>query len=181
MNAFAFAIVVGALLALLGASLGYGGGIPIGFAILPLALALVGVGTGGRALADPGMSPLVVALAVLLAACAIGLAVLAVAQASPMSFSTAASALLRPAFVIFVTVIVGFGVVGLLVGHLPAVPALAVVLGACLLAAGVAGLERVADIGFWLSVAGWVALGISDWGGGVTSSAGSSPGERGAR
>jgi hypothetical protein len=163
-SAYGLAIVIGALLALLGASLGFGGGSVIGFAMLVVALVLLGVGTAGRAVTEPSMSGVLVALAMLVAACSIGLAVIALATPVRSPLSDVAGILLRPVFVVLIVAVVAFAGAGLVSGQLPRVPSLGVALGACLLAAGLAEQERIADVGFWLSMAGWVVLGVLDWG-----------------
>jgi hypothetical protein len=74
--------------------------------------------------------------------------------------------LLRPTFVALLVTMIAFAIAGGLARDLPAIPASAVAIGAILLSAGLVGQERVADVGFWVTLAGWAGLGASPWGGG---------------
>ncbi len=74
-----------------------------------------------------------------------------------------AERLLRPSFLALVIALTVFAMVGGVAQQLPFVPATAVTLGAVLLAASLAGRERIAEIGFWALTAGWVALGALPW------------------
>ncbi|MGD2071336.1 MAG: hypothetical protein PVI57_21885, partial [Gemmatimonadota bacterium] len=156
------ALVVGALLGFLGASLGYGLGIRLGFALLPVALGLFAVGVIGRTNAVRGTGPVFRIGSRVVALLAVAMAGLAMAEALLPDVDLVPA--LTAAFVVFMASIAVFGFTGLVAGHLHVLPALAVSFGATLLLGGPVALERVADIGFWLSVVGWVALGLVSWG-----------------
>lgn len=63
-------------------------------------------------------------------------------------------------FVLFMTTVTLFGIVGLISGSIPLVAAILLVVGASLLAAG-AWQERLGDIGFLVATAGLVLLGAN--------------------
>jgi len=160
-------LIVAALLALIGASLGYGSGVTLGFALLPLALLCFAAGVVGGAVVDARLHGGVRVLALALAACAGALALvggLHALEAAPVR--AVAEWLLRPTFVALLVTMIAFVIVGALARDLPAIPASAVAIGVLLLSAGLVGQERVADIGFWVTLAGWSGLGASPWGGG---------------
>lgn len=160
-------LIVAALLALVGASLGYGSGVTLGFALLPVALLCFAAGVVGGAVVDSGLHGGVRFLALAVAVCAGGLALVAGLHALETAPVRAiAEWLLRPTFVALLVAMIAFVIVGALARDLPAIPASAVAIGALLLSAGLVDQERVADIGFWVTLAGWAGLGASPWGGG---------------
>ena len=63
-------LIVAALLAFIGASLGYGSGVTLGFALLPVALLCLAAGVVGGAVVDARLSGGVRVAALALAACA---------------------------------------------------------------------------------------------------------------
>jgi hypothetical protein len=160
-------LIVAALLALVGASLGYGSGVMLGFTLLPVALLCFAAGVVGGAVVDARLHGVVRVLALALAACASVLALvgsLSALEAAPVR--AISEWLLRPTFIALLVAMIAFVIVGALARDLPAIPASAVATGALLLSAGLVGQERVADIGFWVTLAGWAGLGASPWGGG---------------
>jgi hypothetical protein len=160
-------LIAAALIALIGASLGYGNGLTLGFALLPVALLCLAAGVVGGAVVDDRLHGGVRVVALALAACAGVLALvggLHAIEAAPVR--TIAEWLLRPTFVALLVAMIAFVIAGALVRDLPAIPASAVAIGAVLLSAGLVGSERVADVGFWVMLAGWAGLGASPWGGG---------------
>lgn len=68
--------------------------------------------------------------------------------------------ILTGVFVLFMTTVTLFGIVGLISGRIPLVAAILLVVGAPLLAAG-AWQERLGDIGFLVATAGLVVLGAN--------------------
>jgi hypothetical protein len=158
-------LIVAAFIALMGASLGYGGGVAVGFALLPVAMLCFAVGVVGGAVVDARLHGYVRVLALALAACACALALagsLSALETAPVQ--AIAGWLLRPTFVALLVAMIAFAIAGALARDVPAIPAAAVATGALLLSAGLADLERIADIGFWVTLAGWASLGASPWG-----------------
>jgi hypothetical protein len=78
----------------------------------------------------------------------------------------AAEGILRPAFLVLIVAIIAFVVVGAWQRDLPILPAAAVAIGSGLLIAALLGQERIADVGFWSAIAGWIGLGALPWGSG---------------
>lgn len=165
MNLFGGLVVAAALLAFVGASLHYGYGVRAGAALLPIALLIGAAGIVGLASTSPGLGPLVLGLAMSVAVCAVVLSVLGSLQILEDSrVGPKAERLLRPGFLALLVAIVGFATVGLLTQTVPVVPSVAVAGGTALLAASLPGRERMAEVGFWSSTAGWVGLGVLPWG-----------------
>jgi hypothetical protein len=166
MTTWGLVLVTGTVIGFLGASLGFGGGLPIGMAMLPVALLLMTIGIVGNAVATPGLHQAVLLLAGVVAVCAIGMIVVgAVSAIATEPLRDTAESLLRPMFAALIAAVVVFAVGGVVLGGLPIIPAIVVAVGACLLGwGGLVDQERIADIGFWTSTAGWIGLGLMSWG-----------------
>jgi hypothetical protein len=67
---------------------------------------------------------------------------------------------------VLIVAIIAFAVVGAWQRDLPILPAAAVAIGSGLLIAALLGQERIADVGFWSAIAGWIGLGALPWGSG---------------
>jgi hypothetical protein len=158
-------LIVAALLALVGASLGYGSGVALGYALLPVALVLLASGIVGRAVVTPDLDRAVVALGIVVAIVALLLAATgAISGLAIEPARHAAEDVLRPTFLALIVAIIAFALVGAWQRDLPIVPAAAVAIGSGMLIAALLGQERIADIGFWSAFAGWIGLGALPWG-----------------
>jgi len=165
MNPAGSLLVAAAVLALVGASLGFGGGIVVGFALIPLALILLAAGIVGSVIVTPDLDRVFVLLATGAASCAVLMALLGMLMAVDYEgIRRTVEGLLRPGFAILVLAIVVFAITGMATRQLPVFPAGAVAVGTLLLGAGLVEQERVADLGFWTSLAGWTGLGLMPWG-----------------
>lgn len=163
-KAAGFMLSAGALLTLIGASLGYGGQIGFGYALLPIALLLIAAGLLGRAASTTHLPRWLIGMAVFGASFALALSAMVIIYAldeGPLGASM--EVLRRPVFMAFVVGAAAFCFAGIPGRHLPPVPAIVAGVGSLMLGAGVFGFEPVADVGLWLSVGGWIALGVTPW------------------
>lgn len=158
-------LATGTALVFVGPSLGFGAGLWLGFALIPPALVLVGLGLRGRAINAPRLDQRLSRAARFAAASAVALAALialvSVAE-SPLGLPVAA---LR--YPVCLGLMIGAAVFsggGMLLRQLPQLPAAAATMGVIMVTTGMFGLERLAEAGMWVCLAGWVALALSPWG-----------------
>lgn len=157
-------LAAGALLIFTGAGLGYGAGQAIGFALIPPALVFLAGGLLGRLSSAPRMNRRMVQSARLTAMSAVALALLIILMAVQVGPGAVIRYLRYPAVIGIEAGTVIFCLTGILLGELPVIPSVMASVGAALLATGVIGLERVAEVGVWLCVPGWMTLALTRWG-----------------
>jgi hypothetical protein len=154
----------GALLAFIGTSLGFGAGVWMGFAFVPPALVVFAYGVVARSIAARTGHRWFVWLAVFIGLCAVVLGLQLVLNGLSIDlFGLARTRAMFPAFIGLVAGASVFGLAGVFLRLVPALPGTLAGIGTLMLFAGPLEGERIAELGFWLCVAGWIGLGVSSW------------------
>jgi len=159
------ALAGGALMIVVATGAGFGAGVESAFTLVPVSLLSLGWGLAGRARSTAALSRVTMRLAGASGALAVVLAVFMVLTEFAPAPLDAWSAVLRyPAYLGFALGTVALGVRGMLLRELPAAPAATVVVGMLMLLSAFVVPERVAELGVWVSLVGWVSLAATPWG-----------------